>query len=96
MHTVPDAEHALEELEHAAPDLILTDLRLPGLSGLELVEAVRRLWPSLPVLIQSAYVDDRARADARRLGAIGPIVKPVPRHELLALLVGALQGQLGA
>lgn len=89
---VPDAEHALEEFEQAGPDLILTDLRLPGRSGLELAEAVRRMRPSVPILIQSAYVDDAARADAKRLGAIGPIVKPVSRQELLTLLVGALNG----
>lgn len=89
---VPDAEHALEEFEHAGPDLLLTDLRLPGRSGLDLAEAIRRRCPCLPILIQSAFVDDAARAGAKRVGAIGPLMKPVSRQELLALLVGALNG----
>lgn len=85
-----DAETALEKLPGERPDVVLTDLRLPGRSGLDLLRAVRELLPSVPVLLVTAYGDEDTAAAAQSLGAFAMLTKPVFRQELLAIVNRAL------
>ena len=58
-----DAEQALELLETLRPDVVFTDVRLPGISGIDLLRRVREFDPAIPVIIMTAYADlDRAVA----------------------------------
>lgn len=68
------------------PDLILTDVRMPGRTGLELLAQVQAARIGCPVVLLSAFMDDRTRQEARRLGASAVLVKPVDFDTLEATL----------
>jgi len=51
-------------------DLVITDIRMPGLSGLDVVERIRTKSESVPVIVMTAFGDEEARATATRLGAV--------------------------
>jgi DNA-binding NtrC family response regulator len=73
-----------------APDLILADLRMPGATGIEVLESVRRHGWRLPVILMSAFGDDAVRGRAAALGAAAFLDKPIDIGELQAMLEDAL------
>jgi DNA-binding NtrC family response regulator len=70
------AEDALADMDHESCSLIITDVRMPGMSGLELLKAVRRSSPTLPVIIMTAYGTIQDAVDAMKLGASDYFLKP--------------------
>src|SRR3569833_2854634 len=66
---VPDGQAALAELRKSAVDLVLTDVQLPGASGLEILDAVTEDTPDTPVILITAYADPGAAMDAFARGA---------------------------
>ena len=70
------AEEALERLKAAAPDVILLDILLPGLSGIELLKRAKALHPSARVIMVTALDQDDLRREAYFLGAAGYVTKP--------------------
>jgi two-component system, NtrC family, response regulator HydG len=80
----PDAEGALAQLHTGQWDLLITDIELPGMSGLELLERVRELAPALPVAVLTGHATVDYAVSALR-GAAGEFLeKPVDRKDLLA------------
>ncbi len=71
-------------------DLMLTDQNMPGMSGLDLAEAVRSVRPDLPIVLSSGYLDDAAMVRVERLGIEGAIEKPYNVIELQAVIERAL------
>jgi two-component system, NarL family, invasion response regulator UvrY len=93
--TVEDAatsEAAMAALSGGTWDLLLLDINIPGRSGLELLEDARRLWPSLPVLVVSAYPEEEFAIRSIRLGAAGYLTKTSASAELVAAARKALAG----
>ena len=79
------------ELERATPDLVLCDIDMPGESGLRLVEHLHRTASDVPVLMVTAF-DDPAMAEvAMDGGAVGYVIKPFERNEILIDVAGALR-----
>src|SRR4030042_6544288 len=74
--TAPDGEAALKLVGEEAPDLVLLDIALPGLDGLEVLQELKRLYPFLPVVIISAYGSGGNAVKGTRLGAHDFIEKP--------------------
>ncbi|MGI8844058.1 MAG: response regulator, partial [Gemmatimonadaceae bacterium] len=72
----------LEALASAAPDIILTDVRMPNVGGLELLSAVRKQDPDLPVILMTAQADLRSAIQAVNAGAFYYIQKPFVNDEL--------------
>jgi len=91
--TAPDGSVALELLTHSPDrfDLVLLDLRMPKLSGEATFDGLRRLVPTLPVLIWSGYGDEQEVAELLRKGAVGFIQKPYRVAELSRLVEQAIQ-----
>ena len=85
-----DAEKALLLIGRSRPGLVLTDLRLPGKSGLDLLREVHAADPALPVIIMTAYGSDEVVDLASRFGAYTVLTKPVLKDQLLRTLGGAL------
>jgi DNA-binding NtrC family response regulator len=83
---VASAEEALEVLEHAAVDIVLTDLMLQQTSGLELLKRVHDTYPKLPVMVLTQYGTIDSAVAATRLGAIDYVTKPFRIEELRARL----------
>ena len=74
--TAPTAEQALARLEVDSYDLVLTDISMPGLSGLELMGHVRQKYPDTPVIIISGISDQEHAQGLIRLGAFEFLLKP--------------------
>jgi len=77
-------EKALELLPTGKFSMMISDVRMPGLSGLETLRKVRPQFPSLPVLLVTAYADIRDAVVAMRDGALNYLAKPIDLDELLA------------
>lgn len=74
---------ALARVAEAPPDLLITDVRMPGIGGLELLVAARRHAPGLPVLVVTAYGSGAVRRDVMRLGGVDYLEKPFGLPALL-------------
>lgn len=70
-----DGAQALELMERKLPDLVLTDLQMPGMGGLELVRALRGRQPALPILLMTAHGSEEIAFEALRAGASSYIPK---------------------
>ena len=71
--------------------LILTDLNMPGMDGMELLGALEESWPEVQSIVVSAYGDAERMNEARERGAQGFVVKPVNFSELKEMLVSSLE-----
>jgi two-component system, NtrC family, response regulator AtoC len=89
--TATSGAAALLLLEREAIDLVLTDLRMPGMNGQELLTEVRRRHPTMPVVIMTAYSSVRDAVQAIRDGAFDYIGKPIEQDELATTLTNALR-----
>ena len=82
---VDSAEAALERLPELSPDLVLVDLSLPGMSGLQLIKRLKIERPALRCLVVTGHVDPLYRAAAREAGAAGYVTKDDPDEILAAV-----------
>ena len=82
-----NALEALERLREESPALVLTDLRMPRMNGIEFLREIRRLDAELPVIVLSAYGTVEAAVEAMKLGAIDFLAKPFD-VDALEVLVG--------
>ena len=80
------ADSALAALEHGQPDVLITDVRMPGSSGMKLLENVRRDHPRLPVIVMTAYSDLDSAVAAYRGGAFEYLPKPFDIDDAVALV----------
>jgi len=81
--TAPDGRSAVEAAVKEHPDLIVLDLGMPGLSGIEVIESVRG-WSSVPILVVSGRSESWDKVDALDAGADDYVTKPFQADELLA------------
>ncbi|NJD54966.1 MAG: response regulator [Nitrospirae bacterium] len=84
------AETAFRLLEHNTYDLILTDVILPGISGIELIARYKEQNPDQKVIIMTAYASLQTAVEALRVGAVDFIVKPIMHDELKRMVKKAL------
>ena len=89
--TSSNGEEALAMLDEETVDLVLTDLRMPGMSGEDLLAAIRRRDPSMPVVIMTAYSSVRDAVQAIKGGAFDYIDKPIEQDDLATTLANALR-----
>lgn len=81
---VESGERALDVLRKGAVDMMVSDVRMPGLSGIETLRLARQEHARLPVLLVTAFADIRQAVDAMRDGAVNYLPKPIDLDELLA------------
>ncbi len=82
---------AYELYEEVNPDLIITDINMPGMDGLSLVEKIRETDTFVPIIIISAHSDKEKLLRAVKLNLVDYIIKPIERKTLKALIKKALQ-----
>jgi two-component system, NtrC family, response regulator AtoC len=80
--SAPDAETGLRLLASEQVDLVLTDLKLPGMSGLELLQAVKRQNAALPVVVMTAFGSVETAVEAMKAGATDYVLKPFSLAEM--------------
>ena len=84
---------ALEQARQSPFDLLLTDLRMPGLDGVALTEQIRALYPGIVVIWMTAYGSADLREQAERLGVYGCLDKPVEVGDIRAIVRQALSSE---
>jgi excisionase family DNA binding protein len=90
VETAPDGQIAFELLRRRTYDLLITDLKMPGLGGLALIREARRLSPTLPVIIITGFSTEAAAIEAINLGVSGYLTKPFRVPKVLAAAARAL------
>ncbi|MBC8075871.1 MAG: response regulator transcription factor [Chloroflexales bacterium] len=96
VHVVGIAYDGAQALELAAtlqPDVVLMDLNMPVLNGVQATRALHERFPTLPVVILTTYDDDTWVVDAIRAGAVGYMLKDTGPRELVAAIEGAVAGR---
>jgi CheY-like chemotaxis protein len=89
MHFAGSGEAALDQLAGGIEPIlivILSDINMPGMDGLQLLAEIKQRFPSLPVMMVTAYGDDERRRRASELGALEFLTKPVDFDRLKAQL----------
>jgi two-component system, NtrC family, response regulator GlrR len=90
VNTAESAEAALQVLRNSPAELVVTDLRMEGASGLELFEQIRHFYPGLPVIIMSAQGTIPEAVTATQMGVFEFLTKPVDKTQLLTTVRAAL------
>lgn len=88
---VPGVDDALRRLGESPYDVVLTDLRLEGASGMQIVSELRRRWPESAAIVLTGYASLQSAVDALREGAYDYLVKPCDVEELKATVARAVE-----
>lgn len=88
-----DGAQAVELVEEHRPDVVLMDLNMPGVNGIQATRAIREENPDVSVLALTTYDADEWVFDAIRAGAAGYLLKNTPRAGLIEAIEGTVQGQ---
>ncbi len=92
--TAEDGEDLFRKIESAGvPDLVLMDLKMPIVNGIQATRQLRSRYPKIKVLVLTTYDDDQWVVDAIRAGASGYLLKDTPRIDLIDAVKGTLMGQ---
>ena len=91
IHACPSPREALETLKKRSFDLMLTDLRMPEMDGLELLRKAKQLRPELEVVVMTAYATVQTAVAAMKEGAGDYLAKPFDKDELLIVVQKALE-----
>lgn len=86
-------EEAVEQAGRLQPDLVLMDIGLPGMNGLEATRRLRAEWPAMKVVILTIYADPEYAQQARRWGACGYLLKTAANLELASVLQAVQRGE---
>ena len=89
-----DGRSALAEIDRSPPDLVLLDLGLPDIDGLDVIRALRAGGNAVPILVLSSRSDEKGKVDALDLGADDYVTKPFGTAELFARIRAALRHRL--
>ena len=87
-----DGRAALERMPVVRPSAVITDVVMPRMSGLELLEAIRRDRSAVPVIVMTAHGTVEARRHAAAMGAVAYLPKPIDTTHLRSILQRALAG----
>ncbi len=87
-------EEALDILAKDAPDVMLLDLKMPGMDGMEVLRRAREAYPGVQVVMLTGHGSEKDEAEARRLGVFEYLRKPVPIEKLMKVLKSAYEKKL--
>ncbi len=90
--TAPDGAEAVRMAGDLHPDVILMDVRMPGMDGVEATRIVRERFPDIKILILTTFDDDEYVLDALRNGALGYILKDIRPDDLVTSIMAVSQG----
>jgi DNA-binding NarL/FixJ family response regulator len=91
--TAEDGDEVVAMVAKKEPDLVLMDLKMPGLNGVEATRQIRTKHPDVKVLVLTTYDDDEWVFDAVKAGASGYLLKDTPRDELVKAIRGTVTGK---
>ena len=88
-----DGADALDQIDRLRPDLVLMDLKMPIMNGIEATRQIRARYPDIRVLVLTTFDDDEWVFDAIRAGANGYLLKDTPRDDLIKAVIGTSSGK---
>ena len=90
VEAVLNGEDALRALEHQRFDVVLLDLRMPGMDSMSVLKTIKQTWPKSEVLVITGYPTVESAKEALRLGAYDYLAKPVGPAEVISATSGAI------
>ena len=96
VETFASGHAALERIKQQAFDLVITDLKMPGISGIDVLKAIKEIQPDLPVIFITGYSSVDSAVEVMKLGAVDYIAKPFTPEEMLAIVNIALEQRVVA
>lgn len=91
LYTAANGQLAIEVLESRAIDIIVTDVKMPVMDGFELLAHISNKYPTLPVIVMSAYADSAMKKKIMRMGTLGLLEKPLDFDDLAAMIAKYLR-----
>lgn len=88
-----DGERAIKEVKAKSPNLVLLDIKLPGIDGMKILQEMKRIDKELIIIMLTAYGDVKSAVDAMKLGASNYVTKPFNNEELILIIKNALRTQ---
>jgi len=88
--TAPNGQEALEFMKQTAYNLLITDLRMPGLDGLSVISEARRIHAGLPVIVVTGFSTEASAIEAANVGVSGYLTKPFKIPKVLEVAARAL------
>lgn len=92
--TVLDGEEALTYVEDQEPDVMVLDLKMPGIDGMEVLRQVRKAYPNMQVIILTGHGSEKDEEEAKRLGAFDYLEKPVNLDVLVKKMKAAYRRKM--
>jgi two-component system, OmpR family, response regulator len=92
VETAFDGEQALEKIEQDLPQIVVLDVMMPGLGGMEVLQRVREDHPHLPVILLTGHGSTRDGIEGMKMGAFDYLMKPIKIEELVEKIEEALGG----
>ncbi len=89
--TCSNGREALEKVKSENPDVVITDIKMPGMDGIQLLQGVKRHDPSLPVVIMTAYASQQSAIDAVNMGAFQYLIKNAKNDEIKLVVRNAIE-----
>ena len=96
IETAREGEEALRKVKEKRPHVMLLDIRMPGMDGLEVLRRVREVDPSLGVIMVTAVIEEGLAKEAMKLGAFDYITKPIDLDYLRTSVVIKIINMLGS
>lgn len=87
-----DGGQAVEVVAQTRPDVVLMDVRMPGINGVESTKTIKERYPETRVLMLTTFDDDQYVIEALRLGAVGYLLKNMPPAELISAIRAVYEG----
>ena len=78
-----DGEEALKQMDDDLPDVVVLDLKMPGIDGMEVLRRIRKAYPNVQVIMLTGHGSDKDEKEARKLGAFEYLQKPVEIETLM-------------
>ena len=91
--TAYDGGEAIQAISRTKPELVLMDLKMPGMNGIQATQQIHQKYPHIKVLVLTTFGDDQWVFDAIRSGAVGYLLKGTPRAELVRAVKGTAAGE---
>lgn len=90
VEVVRDGQEALRVMEQRPFDVVLLDMRMPGMDGMEVLKTIKQKWPETEVVIITGYPTVETAKEAVRLGAFDYLAKPVGPDDVISVANGAM------